>query len=194
LQVYLSFSYRDAVINGPFFEQFEDEGIALLGDQKSETWCVAKLERYLTELTGFVSIIPVRATDTDPGGYSEYIGQELELARRARVPRLVFVVLVHMDTAIVVGAGPAGRRAIRTPETARGRDHGRDELHESNAPTRSPATRTCVTRGSTQIPLTTPAALSTHWSAGEAARMSPCLMTSRLAAASRMSRERSPTK
>jgi hypothetical protein len=33
-----------------------------------------------------------------------------------------------------------------------------------------------------------------HWSAGEAARMSPCLITSRMAAASRTSRERSPTK
>lgn len=91
MEVYLSFSYRDALINEHFFEQFKDEGIALLGDQKSETWCVAKLERYLTELTGFVSIVPVRANETDPGGYSEYIGQELELARRARVPRLVFV-------------------------------------------------------------------------------------------------------
>ena len=61
-------------------------------------------------------------------------------------------------------------------------------------PTRSAATRTCASNWSTQSPLTTPAASSTHWSAGEAARMSSCPMTSRMAAALRTSRERSPTK
>jgi hypothetical protein len=91
MDAYLSFSYRDVAINSHFFGLFLDEAIALQGDQKTDIWCVAKLERYMRETAGFVSIIPARPTDADPGGYSPYIGQELRLARRARVPRLLFV-------------------------------------------------------------------------------------------------------
>lgn len=91
MQVYFSHSYRDGAINKYFFDYFLDEEIPLLADQKTDVWCVAKLERYLTETTGFISIIPRRVTETDPQGYSPYIGRELDLARRARVPRLLFV-------------------------------------------------------------------------------------------------------
>jgi hypothetical protein len=98
MQVYFSHSYRDGAINKYFFDYFLDEEIPLLADQKTDVWCVAKLERFLTETTGFISIIPKRVTETDPQGYSPYIGRELDLARRARVPRLLFVdaqVLTH---------------------------------------------------------------------------------------------------
>lgn len=91
MQVYFSHSYRDVAVNGHFLEHFVDEEIPLQADQKTDVWCIAKLERYLRETTGFVSIIPCRPTESDPGGYSPYIGQELSLARRARVPRLLFV-------------------------------------------------------------------------------------------------------
>ena len=91
IQVYFSHSYRDRAINAPFLEQFVEEEIPLVADQKSDVWCVAKLERYMRETTGFVSIIPRRGSEKDPGDYSPYIGYELNLARRARVPRLLFV-------------------------------------------------------------------------------------------------------
>lgn len=91
MQVYFSHSYRDAVINGYFLKQIEREDLPLYADQKTEVWCVAKLERYVGQTTGFISIIPRRATTQDAGGYSAYIAQELSLARRSRVPRLLFV-------------------------------------------------------------------------------------------------------
>jgi hypothetical protein len=91
MEAYFSHSYRDVAVNSYFLEYFVDEEIPLRADQKTDVWCVAKLERYLKETTGFVSIIPERAADGDSGGYSPYIGQELALARRARVPRLLFV-------------------------------------------------------------------------------------------------------
>src|SRR5512145_178036 len=91
MHVYFSHSYRDRAINAPFLEQFVEEEIPLVADEKSDVWCVAKLERYMREMTGFVSIIPRRASEQDPGGYSPYIGYELNLARRARVPRLLLV-------------------------------------------------------------------------------------------------------
>jgi hypothetical protein len=91
MQVYFSHSYRDFAVNGHFIERLAREDLPLRADQKTDIWCVAKLERYLTETTGFISVIPRRSTDQDPGGYSPYIGRELNLARRARVPRLLFV-------------------------------------------------------------------------------------------------------
>lgn len=89
-QVYFSHSYRDRSINSYFLDRFVREDFALLADQKSSTWCVAKLERYMLESSGFVSIIPRRAS-SEKLGYSPYIGHELALARRAGVPRLFFV-------------------------------------------------------------------------------------------------------
>lgn len=91
MQVYFSHSYRDVAINSYFLERFVQEEIPLQADQKTDVWCVAKLERYMSEMSGFVSIIPRRETEKDPAGYSPYIGHELNLARRARVPRLLFV-------------------------------------------------------------------------------------------------------
>lgn len=88
---YFSHSYRDVVVNSYFLGHLVQEQAMLVADQKSETWCVAKLERYLFESAGFISIIPKRATEQDPASYSQYIGHELDLARRARVPRLLFV-------------------------------------------------------------------------------------------------------
>ena len=91
MQVYFSHSYRDKGLNSHFQAYFRPEGVVLQADQKSTIWCVAKLERYMFETSGFVGVIPRRSSDTDSVSYSEYIGQELNLARRARVPRLLFV-------------------------------------------------------------------------------------------------------
>ena len=91
MQVYFSHSYRDYAINGYFLEHFLEEEIPLRADQKTDVWAVAKLERYMAETTGFVSIIPRRQSEIDSAGYSPYIGHELNLARRARVPRLLFI-------------------------------------------------------------------------------------------------------
>jgi hypothetical protein len=74
-QVYFSHSYRDRSINSYFLDRFVQADFALLADQKSPTWCVAKLERYMLESSGFVSIIPRRAA-TDKLGYSPYIGHQ----------------------------------------------------------------------------------------------------------------------
>ena len=91
MQVYFSHSYRDVSVNSYFLEHFVNEDLSLLADQKTDVWCISKLERYLSEIVGFVSIIPRRPTADDPVGYSPYIGRELDLARRARVTRLLFV-------------------------------------------------------------------------------------------------------
>ena len=91
MQVYFSHSYRDVSINSYFLQHFADEDVPLGADQKTDIWCVAKLERFLIETNGFISIIPRRPSEKDPAGYSPYIGRELDLARRARVPRLLFV-------------------------------------------------------------------------------------------------------
>ncbi|MVN79316.1 hypothetical protein GO988_23535 [Hymenobacter sp. HMF4947] len=97
MQVYFSHSYRDAPLNSYFIEQLVQEEIPLSADQKTDIWCVAKLERYLGEMTGLISIIPRRPTDIDAYAYSPYIGQELNLARRARLPRLLFVDNLVLD-------------------------------------------------------------------------------------------------
>jgi hypothetical protein len=91
MQVYFSHSYRDVEINSYFFDVLKQQDIELFADQKSPTWCVAKLERYIHELSGFLSIVPRRSSDGGVVTYSPYIGYELSLARRSRVPRLLFV-------------------------------------------------------------------------------------------------------
>lgn len=91
MDVYFSHSYRDVPINSYFARLFDDAGIALRADQKSDVWCMAKLERYLFELDGFVSIIPRRVQADDSLTYSPYIARELMLARRARTSRVLFV-------------------------------------------------------------------------------------------------------
>src|SRR5918993_4634381 len=91
MELYFSHSYRDVSINSYFVRELAGCGFRLLADQKSPVWCVAKLERYIGELPGFLSIIPRRRTDDGTVTYSPYIGHELSLARRSRVPRLLFV-------------------------------------------------------------------------------------------------------
>lgn len=91
MDLYFSHSYRDERINTYFCKELGDQGFKLYADQKSPIWCVAKLERYLDELSGFISIIPRRATSDTSLAYSPWIGHELSLARRGRVPRLLFV-------------------------------------------------------------------------------------------------------
>jgi hypothetical protein len=91
MQIYFSHSYRDVEINSYFVDHFVREHIRLQADQKTDVWCVAKLERHMLESTGFVSVIPRRAMEKDPSAYSAYIGHELNLARRARLARLLFV-------------------------------------------------------------------------------------------------------
>ncbi|TKS60854.1 MAG: hypothetical protein EWM73_03054 [Nitrospira sp.] len=91
MQAYFSHSYRDVPINTYFSELFDAAKISLRADQKSEVWCMAKLERYMFEMGGFVSIIPRRIAADESITYSPYIGRELMLARRARAPRILFV-------------------------------------------------------------------------------------------------------
>src|SRR5262249_55485254 len=102
MELYFSHSYRDVAINTYFFDLFKRinaEGgpassgdvLQLYADRKSDTWCVAKLERYLFQMAGFVSVIPRRLSDGKRAGFSEYIAYELTLARRSRTPRLLFV-------------------------------------------------------------------------------------------------------
>jgi hypothetical protein len=91
MQVYFSYSYRDVEINTYFFGVLVEQELELFADQKSPTWCVAKLERYLHDLSGFLSIVPRRAADDGSIGYSPYIGYELSLARRSGLPRLMLV-------------------------------------------------------------------------------------------------------
>src|SRR5262245_22642856 len=91
MKVYFSHSYRDAIINGYFLNRFGREDLPLYADQKTDVWCVAKLERHVTQTNGLISIIPRRPTENDAAGYSPYIAEEHRLARRARVPRLFFV-------------------------------------------------------------------------------------------------------
>jgi hypothetical protein len=91
MQAYFSHSYRDVPINEYFAPLFEQAGITLRADQKTDVWCMAKLERYMFEMNGFVSIIPRRFGADESLSYSPYIERELRLARRARVPRVLFV-------------------------------------------------------------------------------------------------------
>ncbi len=91
MDAYFSHSYRDVPINTYFSGLFTKAGITLQADKKSDVWCVAKLERYLFEMDGFVSIIPRRIAADGAIAYSPYIGRELMLARRSRGPRILFV-------------------------------------------------------------------------------------------------------
>ena len=91
MEAYFSHSYRDVPINTYFSELFTKAGITLRADQKTDVWCVAKLERYLFEMDGFVSIIPRRIAADESITYSSYIARELMLARRSRGPRILFV-------------------------------------------------------------------------------------------------------
>lgn len=74
MHTYFSHSYRDVAVNAHFLDLFLEEEVELQADQKTDVWCIAKLERYMNETAGFVSIIPRRETEKDPGGYSPYIG------------------------------------------------------------------------------------------------------------------------
>ncbi|MEO7405101.1 MAG: hypothetical protein ABIU95_15670 [Burkholderiales bacterium] len=91
MQAYFSHSYRDVPINTYFSDLFTTAGIALRADQKTDVWCTAKLERYLFEMDGFVSIIPRRIAADESITYSPYIARELMLARRSRAERILFV-------------------------------------------------------------------------------------------------------
>ncbi len=89
--LYLSHSYRDRHINGHFVPILKAEDVSVQADQKTGIWCVPKLERSMAQVSGVVSIIPIRPTEADPAAYSRHIALELALARRARVPRLLLV-------------------------------------------------------------------------------------------------------
>src|SRR5215471_3321343 len=91
MQAYFSHSYRDVPINSYFSSLFESKGITLRADQKTDVWCMAKLERYMYEMDAFVSIITRRVGADDSITFSPYIGRELTLARWARTPRILFV-------------------------------------------------------------------------------------------------------
>jgi hypothetical protein len=58
MELYFSHSYCDVSIHSYFVNELAGCGFQLLADQKSPVWCVAKLERYIAELPGFLSIIP----------------------------------------------------------------------------------------------------------------------------------------
>src|SRR5215467_14384313 len=91
MQVYFSHSYRDVEVNTYFFDILVEQELELFADQKSPIWCVAKIERYVHDLAGFLSIVPQRAADDGSIVYSPYIVYDLSLARRSGLPRLMFV-------------------------------------------------------------------------------------------------------
>jgi hypothetical protein len=91
MRVYFSHSYRDSRINAYFDRELREQDFQLMADQKSSAWCVAKVERYLSEQAGFVSVIPRRMSEDQPLSFSPYIGSEIMLARRSGLPRLLFV-------------------------------------------------------------------------------------------------------
>jgi hypothetical protein len=89
-QVYFSHSYRDRSINEYFLGLFGEHAVKLVADRKSKTWCVPKLERYMNSSDGFVAVVPQRKTEDGQLTFSPYIGAEIALARRARLPCLLF--------------------------------------------------------------------------------------------------------
>jgi hypothetical protein len=119
MQVYFSHSYRDVPINTYFSELFDAAGIILKADQKTDVWCMAKLERYMFEMAGFVSIIPRRVKPDESLTYSPYIERELRLARRARTPRILFVddQVLELDRSTFPSAIPFFHQAPETELT-----------------------------------------------------------------------------
>jgi hypothetical protein len=120
MQVYFSHSYRDIPVNTYFTGLLDAAGILLRADQKTDVWCVAKLERYLFELAGFVSIVTRRVAPDGSLTFSPYIGRELGLARRARTPRVLFVddqVLNHFPSMFPPSAIPFFHEAPETEMT-----------------------------------------------------------------------------
>jgi hypothetical protein len=61
MQIYFSHSYRDIAVNSYFIDRLAREDIPLGADQKTDVWCVAKLERYLADSNGFISVISCRS-------------------------------------------------------------------------------------------------------------------------------------
>jgi len=53
MQIYFSHSYRDVEVNTYFFDALIEQKFELFADQKSPTWCVAKLERISTTCPAF---------------------------------------------------------------------------------------------------------------------------------------------
>jgi hypothetical protein len=109
MRVYFSHSYRDTRINAYFDHELREQGFQLVADQKSSTWCVAKIERYLSEQAGFISVIPRRMAEAQAISFSPYIGSEITLARRSGLPRLLFVddeILSRYRTRLPVDAVP----------------------------------------------------------------------------------------
>jgi hypothetical protein len=99
VRVYFSHGYRETTINAYFLRQLirvlepehERQNFELAADQKSPTWCLAKLERNLSELSGFISIVSQRESKDGQITFSPFINSELNLGRRFGLPRLVFV-------------------------------------------------------------------------------------------------------
>jgi hypothetical protein len=120
-QVYFSHSYRDREINEYFLALFREQAVKLVADQKSKTWCVPKLERFMIGSDGFVAVVPQRKSEDGGLAFSPYIQTEIELARRARIPWLVFadeVVLSRFRNLFPIAAVPFRQNNPRVDENA----------------------------------------------------------------------------
>lgn len=126
MEAYFSHSYRDVPINTYFSEFFTNAGITLRADQKTDVWCVAKLERYLFEKDGFVSVIRRRIAADESIAYSTYIAHELMLARRSCGPRISFVDGCSPRLQI---SGPAPDKALRRRASS---DRGRGRCQSNS--------------------------------------------------------------
>lgn len=121
-QICFSHSYRDRATNEYILSLFTGFDVKLVADQKAKTYCVPKLERYVFGSGGFVAVVPQRETGDPSRPYSEYIEQEINLARRARTPRLIFVedaILSKFRARIPIAEGdfvPFQRTAPRSDE------------------------------------------------------------------------------
>jgi hypothetical protein len=135
-QLYFSHSYRDVEINDYFIRLFADQGLVLIADQKSPTWCVPKLERYMTYADGFVAVVPHRAKpDKDfPFHFSKWIAAEIRLARRAGLPIRVFVedhILEEFEQSGVAPGAALPFTRLALPRDAA--EHGREVVQFAQA-------------------------------------------------------------
>lgn len=91
-QVYFCHSNRDVEINRYFLELLKQRGLTVRADgPQQDTWCVPKLERHMFASDAFVGVVPRRFHAGGKPPYSQFVAFELLLARRSRVPRLLFV-------------------------------------------------------------------------------------------------------
>lgn len=142
--VYYSHSFRekDRHVNSYFLDRFADHHIHLVVDEQSETWCVPKLEKYVTNAGGMIAVIPQRKTPEGKAHLSPYIRFEIGLARRAGLPLLLFVddwMLAELGSDFPDQAIPFDSEDPKVDQSAHSRRISEfcDAIHDSPATTAS---------------------------------------------------------